>query len=494
MKNSNCSDPKLGRFLRALLSGLSPPFTEDLNVKWAETHVQTCPACSEQFPDAKGKLEHILLRAILDGSEPVDPWDLMRVDRHAESCAECRLKHPDVFRELAKIRQEAAGWAAKNLETIKHEFLSKKHAVLAGADSSNWDLFRAAYEEVVGLLRNASGDIAYQLEYIHNMGGLACFRVVGPKENPEEAEIRELSASFINSLPQDTQQFIFTATLASELDPEGNPHKYYDVLGVAAAEYLRRYLEDHAEKIRQSPEGSRRPEVEKSGVGELDVLFDEKFRELKDDLDSIKAGQMAIFSEQESSRAVLSKLESSKEKSADLEPFIRERLGRIHDRLELHTRELLREAEYQYRHHTESGTYRYAIVGFTLAYEKEFLAKIIHPFAAQIIKRGITRYPAEEKDAFVIVIEGRGNEKLTLGGGLDYLYQDKEVQDFVRQQGLDLHEIRKSAADVKPIRNTGAHPNVLRNAEAAADKLRDCLLGPKTILRFLFPGEDLAKG
>ena len=104
MNDSDCSDPELGKFLRALLSGLSPPFTEGRNVKWAKTHVRTCPACREHFPNAEEKLEHILLRSILDGSEPVDPWDLDRVDSHARRCEECRLEHPDVLGELAKIR------------------------------------------------------------------------------------------------------------------------------------------------------------------------------------------------------------------------------------------------------------------------------------------------------------------------------------------------------------------------------------------------------
>jgi len=456
-------------------------------VKWAETHVRTCPACSEQFPEARKKLEHIFLRAILDGSEPVDPCDLDRVDSHARRCEECRLEHPDVLGELAKIRQEAAGWAAKNLEAIKHEFLSKKHALLAGVGSSDWELFRAVYEEVVGLLRSASTDIDYQLEYIHEIGGLARFRVVVAEEDSEEAELRRLSAPFINSLPKDTQEFIFTATLASELDTEGNPHKYCDVLEVAAAEYLSRYIEEQAERIRQSNKEPRRPEVEKTREGKFSALLDEKLLEFKDDLDSVKAVQMAIFTEQESSREILTRLESSNLKSADLEPFIRERLGRMHDRLELNTPAYLREAEYEYRHSAKSGTYRYAIVGFGVAYEAEFIAKIIFPFAAHIIKQGITSYPPKSKERYAIVFSSRINESLALGEGLRYLYDDKDVQNFVKQQGIDIHKLRETADKLRLIRNSATHP---RNCnEEQAQEIRNCLLGPESILRFLLPKE-----
>jgi hypothetical protein len=82
------------------------------------------------------------------------------------------------------------------------------------------------------------------------------------------------------------------------------------------------------------------------------------------------------------------------------------------------------------------------------------------------------------------VVNGAPNEKLALGNAQWYLRLDPDVRQIGAELGVNIGQLIDAIDDLKVFRDPASHSVV---SPDDAEKVRDMILGPRSILNLLFP-------
>lgn len=446
------------------------------------------PECS--YPEQRE-----ILRATLEGRRLLAPGDMGVAKTHLWACAACQEENPDSETVLNQIHGESQRQAARDIDTIRLEFLGEKHKILSAAVEAPWPKLNACYADMLFELLRRAGEVQDQLGYVHSCYGSGGFQAIVEKDSEDEDATNEC-APFIWSLPEDTRQFVFVAILAKQLltslssyyrlPPKQKlenslldlPH-LYTTLEAAAAQYLRRYLAEHSDtndRSERATEEIRKPETERTG---LQASLEELRRDMEDHFDSLRAGQMEI----------LRVWGSQRRRAIEYEPLIAEQLGHgFYQKLDRDTKRALLLGQSFYESNTEPDGYGPAIHYFYRAYENEFRVRIVRPLGTRLAELGHLDYELRDRGVYPLMKSGRINEKLGVGQVLRYVRKDELVQHLLDSQGLEISKILETASRLASIRNPSTHDE-FSNRESA-DKFKNLLLGKSSALQHLFPAEE----
>lgn len=386
-----------------------------------------------------------------------------------------------------------------DIERLRQEFLSKKHQFLADAEGLNCDNKDDFYAFLINLLFHYGYDVECLLDYVNEYSGLWHFQVLPDRDDYEQMGARESCAPFIQSLSRENQEFVFMAISAENfLFPDsqmihlletGNADQpeelfntkqfhleaLYSMLEVSAKHHLDGYLLEYPEPTTRLDNGHQVPaeanSIKEELLGQIQGLREDLF----DSVDSLKAGQMEILHERQ----------RNKERAVDYEPFLQECLGDLYNRLQKESQRFLQFAEYHFNHTNDPDGYSHTLLYFVSTFETELKTRVILPLVDDLIAQGYSNYISQEGGFFPLVKEGKLNERLTLGQRLRYLRKDKKVRDIVEKKGFDIDTLLRYSHPLIKARNPNVHSHLGTIKEA--EGVREMLLGPRSVVRLLFP-------
>jgi len=424
--------------------------------------------------------------------EGLGQGDLCECRLHWNCCPSCRHEFPSLPRVAAQAGPGYEKVRAAELEYCKNNFQAKKDLLL---QSGGEDTYIRLIVELAKAEREVHTQLTYWLAVLQTL-----YQGREVAYDTDKREILPACLEFVSSLDREIQRFVISATLCFEL-----LRPMWEKLGLlpsqeqiiaTTARLARLDACDDATEVYPDLDEILRAEVEQSGLepralwgvievaasarvsGEvgagIESLIERKFRELSDDVDSLKAGQMALVQ--------LS--ERSTRKAEDYEPDISARIGQpLYSQLTEMTRRLLTVAEYLYHINSqETNHFDGPVMKMAVAYENELKENVVVPILRDLLADGVENYGSLDEP---LIRHGKLNNTFTTGTVARYLRTDAEFATKIRARGFNPEAIMKDAYDVKRYRDRAAHD--LACERAVAEDLRGRVLRPDGVLSRLHP-------
>jgi len=491
-EESYCDDPALGEVLRQYFQGGNDDIPGSL-IKDALSHLRACRACEDEHPDA-AKDSHAWHAAIIGERIPVGPGESTQAENHWRSCDRCQQEHPEGLSELASIKAKAREEAKREIIRLYHDYETTRHAMLSKMEEYPQEEHSGVISEMLASLASKAPLIGWELDFFHEMGGMTDFYVFPNAEDSEALEAWRGVNALIRSVPEEIQQFIFSARLCGDLFGQNLNEdellvKIHNELGnsidcgtlmrtvEAAAEEVRRvYLEQNPEleahNLATAPSKVEDDSPMISVKADLQRI-ETKVSDIKDQVASVQAVQMEQQWE----------LERINPEPSEYVPELQTKLGETYARLEPATQELLQQGEWDYKHARTRPAWANSASNFAKAFENELKVKIMRPVARKIRDK-FGKYCKPVGAHAPLVVNGAPNEKLALGNAQWYLRLDPDVRQIGAELGVNIGQLIDAIDDLKVFRDPASHSVV---SPDDAEKVRDMILGPRSILNLLFP-------
>jgi len=426
---------------------------------------------------------------------------------HWNCCPSCRHEFPrfPVIAQQAGPSYEKS--FASDLALLRDNFQAKRDFLLK---SDGEDVYLRLIVELADAEWDVHDDLRRVLMVLQNL-----YQGREIEYDPYKKEILSKCRKFVSSLDPDVQRFVVSTTLCFELlrpmwekvglSPrfDVRPQEQIEaelaegaltIEGEAGSSGERDGIEASAvnlsDKLRAAiAESGLEPRVlweliEAAALASvfggaasgIESLIERKFRELDDDVDSLKAAQMEMF------RRIP---ETGARSASGYELEITARIGSpIYAKLNETTKQLLRQAEFQYEvNGHEQDFFHGPTLAMALAYETELNIRVVWPILNDLLVSGVETYGSSQRP---LIKEKRINEQaLTTGTIAWYLRKDLEFSSKVRARGFDVEAIIDDAYVVTRSRDRAAHHPVC--GRAIADDLRQRILRPDGILGRLHP-------
>jgi hypothetical protein len=455
------------------------------------------------------------LRRLVEGTHGgLNEGDLETSIKHWRTCRACQDAYPNALRTLNAIQVELENDMRNDFVRLKHQFLSHKHGLLSDSSTNV-----SPHDGIIVALFKAASEIQFSLGFVDGFGGLAEFSLFPVDEDSEERDAWRASAPFLRSLDDDTQHFVFTSLLTYDLllssyrlvqqktyesqsvDPldasenqenlDGSFSRFLsesaiwtkvlvDMLERSSSSYRTEYFaKNPPEPITGATIAEEPTAEERQAIRALMQNFREMKQEVRDLGDSLKATQDHLISQ----------FAQHQQDAGAFDPFLRSELGDdVYGQLAFNTRRALQLAEYHYQQNKEPDGYNPCVNFFCCAYEIEFNARIFEPVAAKLIESGIRDYPSPDSPnsqrRFAILVHGRVRP-IAVGSAVFHLKGDKLLRQILLSLKVNADEVIAGADKFVGLRNPSAHGQLAD--KAYADRVRELLLGPVSILKDLIP-------
>jgi hypothetical protein len=279
-----------------------------------------------------------------------------------------------------------------------------------------------------------------------------------------------------------TNRFIRLKMLEVFLESQIAHEFLFESLNTAAEGYRKQFEDRFGLPTGSFLDGTQRPATTLIiGANNLAALR----KELTDDFDSLRAGQMEIL------RRLENISPSAASSTAALEPAVEAKLGQIYFKLHEVTRQALAFAEYQYdinnQYHINKGNAEFfqgPVNLIALAYEHEMFRVIFEPYLNEVRASGVADYTVNERNKEPMIKNGELVERSqNLGNYCWHLKNDEKLKEWIlKTKRLQLLKIRDGANWLNQYRNRADHQLIFPRSHA--DEVRERvysetgLLGP----------------
>jgi hypothetical protein len=467
----DCIDPTVGGWLREIMNQPIPETVgwchHDFSELWdARLHWSGCPACRTEFAGALPVFKEIgagLENRCRSALSWLRDKFLQKKNSFLTSANDLASAHTEVIIELAAAEQDVFNYVIQGQEVLS---FGASNASRRGSEASLW----------------SRGDTS--LSYCRDC------------------------QDFISSLQPDVQQFVFAVACSRDLfipvwewmdsSVETGVFKYEDLwermhTAITTSDLhpatLLSIIENASIGYSISSGGwptggvamvgqkNSPPMMAQETLQDVRQEWKSDFDDMRDSLDSVKAGQMEL----------MRRIEHNNRPAEAYEPYIVAQLGApLYSRLQEKTQRALQLAEYFYHiNHEPDG---FSLTGLTMAqgYENELFIRIIWPFVSELLAAETPTYPAKgPSKGKPLILTGKYQEKRTLGDLGWYLKNDITMRDKVSALGFDVETISTDVALVSILRNEPAHN--FSCDRAVADDLRRRILCSDGVLSRLHP-------
>jgi hypothetical protein len=456
------------------------------------------------------------LRRLVEGTHgDLREGDLETAISHWRNCRPCQDAYPNALSTINALQKGLENEIRSDFVRLGHQFLSRKHVLLSDSSTNV-----SPHDGIIVALFNAASEIQFDLGFVNGFGGLADFSLFPAAEGgSEERDAWRASAPFLRSLDDDAQHFVFTSLLTHDLfvsshrlvrgqtnesqsqdaqDVSGSPKEdldgnflrflsqsaietgvLVDMLERSSSLYRTEYFAKNPPKaITGASIAEEHTAEERQAIRALVENFREMKQEVEDLGDSLKASQDYLISQ----------FAQHEQRASAFDPFLRAELGvDVYGQLAFDTRRALQLAEYHYQQNKEPDGYNACVNPFCCAYEIEFNARITERIAVELIKSGIRDYPPGSPNSqrrFAILVHGRVHP-IAVGSVVFYLRGDKLLRQILISLKVIADDVIAGADKFVALRNPSAHGQLAD--KAYADRVRELLLGPTSILKDLIP-------